>query len=188
MQFAFRSKIGNVSDIVENEQYFAVCFLESITPPGISPFEDVEQQLRNRVKGRKEKVATLDKANTLLVDITANNKSLAAMESNDPKIDEIKNETKTLTQGFSSISRSNYVVGALIAAKPGDLLGPLETIRGHTLIEFMDVSHFDSTEFEVQKETLKKNIFARKQSQLFQSWLDDLKSKADIVDNRKFYF
>ena len=110
------------------------------------------------------------------------------MESIDPQIDEIKNETKTLTQGFSSISRSNYVVGALIAAKPGDLLGPLETIRGHTLIELMDVSPFDSTEFEVQKETLKKNIFARKQSQLFQSWLDDLKSKADIVDNRKFYF
>jgi len=188
VQFAFRSKIGTVSDIVENEQYFAVCFLESITPPGVSPFEDVEQQLRNRVKGRKEKVATLDKVNTLLVDITANNKSLAAMESIDPKIDEIKNETKTLTQGFSSISRSNYVVGALIAAKPGDLLGPLETIRGHTLIELMDVSPFDSTEFEVQKETLKKNIFARKQSQLFQSWLDDLKSKADIVDNRKFYF
>ena len=52
----------------------------------------------------------------------------------------------------------------------------------------MDVSPFDSTEFEVQKETLKKNIFGRKQSQFFQSWLDDLKSKADIVDNRKFYF
>ena len=103
--------------------------------------------------------------------------------------DEIKNETKTLTQGFSSISRSNFVVGALMFAKPKEgILGPLETTRGHALIELVDVSSFDSTEFEVQKGTLKKNLFSRKQSQLFQTWLTELKSKADIVDNRKFYF
>ena len=111
------------------------------------------------------------------------------MENIDSKIDEIKNETKTLTQGFSSISRSNFVVGALMFAKPnGGVLGPLETTRGHALIELVDVSSFDSTEFEVQKETLKRNLFSRKQSQLFQAWLDELKSKADIVDNRKYYF
>tara|TARA_B100001123_G_scaffold443917_1_gene591331 strand:- start:754 stop:2589 length:1836 start_codon:yes stop_codon:yes gene_type:complete len=189
VQFAFRSETGAVSDIIDNEQYFAVCYLESITPPGISSFEDVEQQIRSRIIKRKEKEATLDKANEFLVNITADNKSLSDIENIDSKIDEIKNETKTLTQGFSSINRSNFVVGALIFAKPKEgILGPLETTRGHALIELVDVSSFDSTEFEVQKGTLKKNLFSRKQSQLFQTWLTELKSKADIVDNRKFYF
>ena len=188
IQFAFRSETGSISDIFENDQYFAICYLDSIIPPGIAPFKEVKSKLRKRIIKRKEKSATLDIANSILVDITAKNNSLSNFANNDLEIDEIKNETKTLNQGFSSINRSNYIVGSLLSANPGDLLGPIETSRGHALVELVDVSVLDSTEFEVQKETLKKNIFSRKQSQFFQSWLDDLKLKANIIDNRKFYF
>ena len=188
IQFAFRSETGSISDIFENDQYFAICYLDSIIPPGIAPFKEVKSKLRKRIIKRKEKSATLDIANSILVDITAKNNSLSNFANNDLEIDEIKNETKTLNQGFSSINRSNYIVGSLLSANPGDLLGPIETSRGHALVELVDISVMDSTEFEVQKETLKKNIFSRKQSQFFQSWLDDLKLKANIIDNRKFYF
>ena len=188
IQFAFRSETGSISDIFENDQYFAICYLDSIIPPGIAPFKEVKSKLRKRIIKRKEKSATLDIANSILVDITAKNNSLSNFANNDLEIDEIKNETKTLNQGFSSINRSNYIVGSLLSANPGDLLGPIETSRGHALVELVDISVMDSTEFEVQKETLKKNIFSRKQSQFFQSWLDDLKSKANIIDNRKFYY
>jgi hypothetical protein len=64
----------------------------------------------------------------------------------------------------------------------------LETGRGHAIIELKEISVFDSTEYGVQKESLRKTIFNQKQNQFFQAWLDDLKEDAEIVDNRKFYF
>ena len=36
--------------------------------------------------------------------------------------------------------------------------------------------------------TLKKNLFNQKQRQAFEALLDDLKDKAIITDNRKYYY
>ena len=97
-------------------------------------------------------------------------------------------ESKTLAQGFKYIGRSNYVNGALLNAKLGDLMGPLETNRGQAIIELIEVEEFDSTEFATQKEQIRNSIYARKQSQFFQAWIEELKTKAEIIDNRKYYF
>ena len=120
--------------------------------------------------------------------ISSQELGLNSVIDSDDELDGIKDEVKTLSQGFTSIGRSNFVTGALLAADPGDILGPIETGRGHAILELKKVTAFDSTEFEVQKESLRKTIFNRKQNQYFQAWLDDLKTNADIVDNRNFYF
>ena len=132
--------------------------------------------------------ATLNEANKLLLTISGKNIKLDDAIDDDPELDAVKNESKQLIQGFTSIGRSNYVTGALLAAKPGEVLGPLETSRGHAIIELKEISAFDSTEYGVQKESLRKTIFNQKQNQFFQAWLDDLKESAEIIDNRKFYF
>ena len=91
-------------------------------------------------------------------------------------------------EGFTSIGRSNFVVGALLNANEGDLLGPLDTNLGWALIKVKTIETIDSTEYEIQKDQLRKNLFNREQNQVFQSWLDNLKSEAEIIDNRKYYF
>tara|TARA_B110000211_G_scaffold141560_1_gene161689 strand:- start:226 stop:573 length:348 start_codon:yes stop_codon:yes gene_type:complete len=108
--------------------------------------------------------------------------------ASDTGIDIIKEDTKTLSQGFTSIGKSNQVVGSILNAKIGEILGPLETNRGHALIEVVNVSQFDSTEYRVQKDLIKNSLFTKRQNQYFQAWLDDLKSEANIIDNRSFYF
>ena len=77
---------------------------------------------------------------------------------------------------------------AVLNSKIGDLIGAIETRNGHALIEIKDISKFDSTEFEVQKDLIKTSIFNRKQNNYFQAWLNDLKEKAKIIDNRRYYF
>ncbi len=188
VQFAFRSNVGDVSSILENDRFFAVFSLENITPPRISPFEDVIEQLKNKVQMKKLKVATLDKANAMLIDITSENKSLNEFEKLDANIEVILNETKTLSQGFKSINKSNYVIGALLSANKGELLGPLETNRGHAIVELLEQSKMDTADFQIKKDVIQNNIYNQKQNQIFQSWISGLKNKAEIIDNRKFYF
>ncbi len=188
VRFAFNNKVGDVSDILENDQYFSVFTLDTIISPGFKSYEEVQAQIKSTLKKTKVMAATLDEANKLLLSISGNDMKLDDAIDDDSELDAVKNESKQLVQGFTSIGRSNYVTGALLAAKPGEILGPLETARGHAIIELKEISVFDSTEYEVQKESLRKTIFNQKQNQFFQAWLDDLKENAEIVDNRKFYF
>ena len=188
VRFAFNSKVGDVSDILENEQYFSVFTLDTIIALGFKSYEEVQAQIKSTLKKKKVMAATLDEANKLLLTISGKDMKLDDAIDDDSELDAVKNESKQLVQGFTSIGRSNYVTGALLAAKPGEILGPLETGRGHAIIELKEISVFDSTEYEVQKESLRKTIFNQKQNQFFQAWLDDLKEDAEIVDNRKFYF
>ena len=188
VRFAFNSKVGDVSDILENDQYFSVFTLDTIIAPGFKSYEEVQAQLKGALKKTKVMAVTLDQANKLLLTISGKDMKLDDAIDEDSELDAVKNESKQLVQGFTSIGRSNYVTGALLAAKPGEILGPLETGRGHAIIELKEISVFDSTEYEVQKESLRKTIFNQKQNQFFQAWLDDLKEDAEIVDNRNFYF
>ena len=188
VRFAFNSKVGDVSDILENDQYFSVFTLDTIIAPGFKSYEEVQAQIKSTLKKTKVMAVTLDQANKLLLTISGKDIKLDDAIDEDSELDAIKNESKQLVQGFTSIGRSNYVTGALLAAKPGEILGPLETGRGHAIIELKEISVFDSTEYGVQKESLRKTIFNQKQNQFFQAWLDDLKENAEIVDNRKFYF
>jgi len=188
VRFAFNSKVGDVSDILENDQYFSVFTLDTIIAPGFKLFEEVQDEIKRTLKKTKVMAATLDEANKLLLTISGNDMKVDDAIDEDSELDAIKNESKQLVQGFTSIGRSNYVTGALLAAKPGEILGPLETARGHAIIELKEISVFDTTEYGVQKESLRKTIFNQKQNQFFQAWLDDLKEDAEIVDNRKFYF
>ena len=188
VRFAFNSKVGDVSDILENDQYFSVFTLDTIIAPGFKSYEEVQAQIKSTLKKKKVMAATLDEANKLLLTISGKDMKLDDAIDDDSELDAVKNESKQLVQGFTSIGRSNYVTGALLAAKPGEILGPLVTGRGHAIIELKEISVFDSTEYEVQKESLRKTIFNQKQNQFFQAWLDDLKENAEIVDNRKFYF
>ena len=188
VRYAFNSELNSVSDILENDQYFAVCTLDSIVSPGFKPLEEVVAQITSSLTTAKVKTGTLEEANKLLIKLSSRNMTLEELVEEENDLDGFKNESKTLFQGFTSIGRSNHVNGALLQAEPGEILGPLETNRGHAIIQLIEVADFDSTEFEAQKELLRKNIFNRKQGQYFQAWLDGLKDKADIIDNRKYYY
>ena len=188
VRFAFDGKIGDVSDIMENDQYFAVFTINNIIKPGIKPFEDVEEELTNLLKKEKVMTLTLEKAQKLMIDIASDNKSLIEISNQNPDLDYIKDEQKTLSQGFTSIGRSNYLTGSLLSSKLGETIGPVKTNRGYAIVQLKAVSNFDSTKFEISKESLHRTIFNRKQNQYFNVWLENLKENSDIIDNRKYYF
>ena len=99
-----------------------------------------------------------------------------------------KNETKTLSQGFTSIGVSHYINGALMDSSPGKVLGPFETNRGHAIVELVSVEEFDTTKFKDPQSQIRDILFTKKQGQLFQEWINGLKDDTEIIDNRKFYF
>lgn len=188
VRYAFNNEVNTVSDILENEKYFVLCSLDSIIPEGIKPLNEVEPLLKSKLQNKNAKLASLEEANKLLIDISAGEKTIAELVKSKKGLDGFIKETKKLSQGFTSIGRSNYVAGVIPTAKIEKIIGPVETNQGYAILQIHEKSNIDSTLYEQQKDQIRKEIFSKKQNQYFQAWIADLKEKAEIIDNRKYYF
>ena len=188
VRFAFNNKAGSVSDVMENDQYYAVFNVDSLIEEGHKSFESVKTQLVNKVRRKKQKEASRDIIDELVIDLNANEKTLSSIIESQKRFDNVKDESKTITEGFTSIGRSNFVTGALLRSSKNDLLGPLETNRGWALIHIKEIASIDSAEYEVQRESLKGSLRTKKQNQHLQAWLDELKNNAEIIDNRNYFY
>ena len=188
VRFAFNNKAGSVSDVMENDQYYAVFNVDSLIEEGHKSFESVKTQLVNKVRRKKQKEASRDIIDELVIDLNANEKTLSSIIESQKRFDNVKDESKTISEGFTSIGRSNFVTGALLRSSKNDLLGPLETNRGWALIHIKEIASIDSAEYEVQRESLKGTLRTKKQNQHLQAWLDELKDNAEIIDNRNYFY
>ena len=63
---------------------------------------------------------------------------------------------------------------------------------GSTTEKFVSVnnkiSEFDSTAWINQQNIIKSDLTRTKQNKFYQHWMSELKEKAKIIDNRKYYF
>ena len=188
IRFAFNNDKNSVSDMFENNKYFAVFTIDEIIEPGIKPFDDVELQIKQRLIDNEKKNLNLNQANELLIQFSSGDLTFSKMLEKDKSLEKIANKKQTLNRGLTKYGRSNFVNGALLNSRKGDLLGPLEMRTGYAIIQVNEIENFDSTKFNEQRQSIYQNIFNQKQNQLFKSWLDELKANSKIIDNRKYYF
>ena len=188
IRFAFNSKINDISDVIENDNYFVVCRLDGITKPGFKNFDEVKSSIERDLKGEKSKKSAREEANNILIKLTSEGSVLEKIIDQSNDVDGFKNESKTLKEGFPSIGKSDQINGALLNASPGDIIGPLKTNRGYAIVQLIDREEFDSLAFGNQVSKIRNTIYNRKQNQFFQSWIDNLKNDAIITDNRRYYF
>lgn len=187
IRFAFDGALGDVSDPQENDNYFVVVMIDSILAPGPAAFEEVKPLIKRDVVKKITQEKTLAIAGDYYQQILAG-KSIEDLLKTETNVEKALNDTKVLNRGFSSIGRSSFAIGALLKAKPGDVIGPIETARGHAILELLSVAKFDTADFSIKKDLLERELLTAKQNQVFKDWMDELKSKAEIVDNRKYYF
>lgn len=187
VRFAFTDPVGTVSTVFETDRHFVVAVIDSAIEAGIAPLADVESDIIRILSTEKENSLAKEKAGEILIEATTVGAFTKVM--NDQKeYEPITNDSKPLGRGFNSIGRSHFMIGALLNAKPGDLVGPIETPRGYAVVELLEVADFDSVSFATQKDKITSDLLTKKQNQFFQSWLSELKRNAEIIDNRKYYF
>ena len=187
VRWAYNAEIGSISDPMENDDYYGVFILDSITPAGIASFENVRTQVYAAINRNKENKEAEKLAITLKNQVDGGTTFESLKKDND-KLELIPSDTKKLNNSFISLGKSNHLIGALLNAKAGDLIGPVETYRGYVLIQVNVVSNFDSTAWNIQQELVQQDLIRQKQNRLYRGWMANLKEEAKIVDNRRYYF
>ena len=156
-------------------------------PAGTKQFENVKSQLTRTVTIEKQKTAALDLANATK-SIINEGASLTDLVSDDIRLELVARDKKELSRGFNSIGRSQTVIGALMNSEIGNVVGPLETARGYTLVRLLGVAPFDSTDFQNKEKDIFTTLTNNAQQVAFDAWLTKLKTEAEIVDNRKYFY
>ena len=187
IRFAYNSEINDVSDPMQNDRYFIVAKLDSILPEGTKSFEEVQNQIKNSINQERQFAQAEMLAGKLRNELE-NGSTFQQLKDTYENIDLISGDTKLLIRSFQSLGKSNYLVGALSKAKKGDLVGPLKTPRGYGIVNIVDISPIDSTDFEMKRDVIYDNLSNQKRNSNFQTWYDDLLDNAKIIDNRKYYF
>ncbi len=189
VQFAFNDQTekGTVSNRLENDNFYVVAVLDSIIPAGSMPFEDVKIQLSRNITVEKQKSAALILANTVKAKIDEGT-SITDLVSDDSRLELVATDKKNLSRGFNSIGRSYAVIGALFNSEIDDVMGPLETARGYTIVRLLAVSAFDSTDFQNKEIDIYSSLTNTAQQEAFDTWLSELRENAEVIDNRRYYY
>ena len=187
VRFAYNSEVNDVSDPMQNDRYFIVTKLDSVLPEGSKSFEEVQNQIQNSINQERQFSQAKKLAEELREEL-GKGSTFQQLKDNFENIDLITGDTKLLIRSFQSLGKSNYFVGALASANKGDIIGPLKTPRGYGIVNIVDISPIDSSDFEMKHDVIYDNLSNQKRNTNFQSWYQDLLDKAKIIDNRKYYF
>tara|TARA_B100000700_G_scaffold164188_1_gene181670 strand:- start:3003 stop:4835 length:1833 start_codon:yes stop_codon:yes gene_type:complete len=180
VRFAFNSEIGAVSDYVENDDYFIVCYLDQISDKKTLSFESVKETLiEQSTKNIKD-----DEIKRIADGIVNENLDLLKLSEENPNFEYVKETSGNLIGSFESIGKSNYIAGALINSEKGDLLGPLPTLRGQAFVKVLEIDELNEKDFDEKKESLKFSLIIQRQNLIWSNWLQGLRDDSEIEDNR----
>jgi peptidyl-prolyl cis-trans isomerase D len=181
-RWAFRSKVGDISEIFTLNQGHVIANLSTITKEHIQPLKEVKDRIVTSLKAEKKIELALAQCNSAYekikngepIDDVAKSDSLTVQET----------EEFTMSGYVTGVGREPGFVGAAFAMEIGDYSEPIEGTRGYYILQLVDKKEIDEQAFESQKESLAKQLVERKQQRMFGDWLHAVKEKSKINDYR----
>jgi len=184
VRFAFNSDLGDISDVVSNDNYVLIFYLDSISEEETMSFESVKEELEVEYLAAAKKENVNNIAQEISKEFNGDGVSLLDISKNNPDFEYVSEDSGNLVGSFESIGKSNYLAGALLNANANDTFGPLPTIRGQAFIKVLEIDEVNESDFEEKKESLKFSLIIQRQNLIWGHWLQALRDESDIEDYR----
>jgi peptidyl-prolyl cis-trans isomerase D len=185
-KYAFNNSVGTVSDAFQASNGYVVVKISEVKKEGVRPFEEVKESLKPRAL-RKKKMEQLKTVVQQKYSAIGENGDIAAL-SGDPNIQVQTTGDFAIGGGIPTIGREFAFVGAAKSASVGKVIAPVQGIRGYYLLKVINRTPFDSVSFNLQKNMLAVQILQEKKQRAVTAWLEKLKEKASITDNRDMFY
>ncbi len=184
VRFAFNSNSGDISDVVSNDNYVLIFYLDSISEEETMSFESVKEELKVEYLAEAKKENINNIAQEISKEFNSGTVSLSDISKDNPDFEYVSEDSGNLVGSFESIGKSNYLAGALLNANVNDTFGPLPTIRGQAFIKVLGIDEVNESDFEEKKESLKFSLIIQRQNLIWGHWLQALRDESDIEDYR----
>ena len=184
VRFAFNSNLGDISDVVSNDNYALIFYLDSISEEETMSFDSVKEELEVEYLAAAKKENIKNVAQEISKEFNDGDVSLSDISKDNPDFEYVSEDSGNLIGSFQSIGKSNYLAGALLNANANDTFGPLPTIRGQAFIKVLEIGEINQSDFEEKEESLKFSLIIQRQNLIWGNWLQALRDESDIEDYR----
>jgi len=174
-------KVGETSDLFDDEYAYYVARLDSIVPGGVQPFEVVKGEIVNLLKERKAVESLVTKGEALAADARTSTLEAAAARAG------------VRVQSGGPFSRVGFVdgLGFYNEAIGAAFTLPIGAIASVRTMESVIVLRVDARRevsretFEAQKEMQRQRTMQSLREQKVRIFLENLRREATIVDKRR---
>ena len=186
-RWAFKNKVGSVSEPFTVAGGYAVFTVSEIKNAGVRPFEEVKEAMKPIVL-RKKKLSKTEEMAAALKARLAPGDSLSRIATLDPAIKVQRSGQFTLSAGVPGIGRDLSFLGAVSGLSVGQISAPVSGFRGAYLIQLLSKTSFDSAAYAAERDGLKNQLLQEKKNRFLSDWIAKLKDNADIEDDRENFF
>jgi peptidyl-prolyl cis-trans isomerase D len=184
--FAFRSKTGDISNMIFTENGIVVLKLDRIIESGPRALDEVQNLVIIRLQQEEAIKSASQFANEIQNEIEKNIpfKTISINdESNKIKYD------STTSFSLNSYSVHDHIFRAsAFSLDIGQISDIIKTKNGIYWQKLLEKTEFDSLAFRNQYDSIRYRLLIEKRRNIFETWYQCLKENAKIKDNRrKFY-
>ena len=174
-RWAFDAKVGKASNIITvGNNYFFVVALKDANKEGYAPVEKVAMQIQDRLYSQKmQEVKTKEVAEKIA--------GCKTLEEVAERLGVQVEHREAMSLGSTSVDPA--LIGAVAAAKDGEIYGPVPGVMGSYIV---NVSNREVGSFYTEDDA--KNLAAQKAQYLAQMILSVMQDYDNVKDNRERFF
>ena len=182
--FAFSNDIGSISEPMELKMFgIVIAQITGKREAGLVPFEDMKEQLIQKVLTKKRMKLLKQRANALY-DKIKNSERLFAVSQIDPTI-EVKSVLKAKNNGLVDGAGNEPVLTQKAMISPLNKINPpIQGESGWYIYQVIQRTDADMKGFSKARPELLMNLTSQAASPAYTQWFNALKEKAEIQDNR----
>lgn len=180
--WAFGAKVGESSDLYDDDAGYYLARLESVTPGGVPSLDAAKNDIRQLLAREKAVKNLLDPARKFAIAASASSLAQAGQLLHTPVS---TTEPFTRVSGLPALPASARVVGAAFALPVGKVGEPILTSEAVYVIVVDRRVDADRKAFDAVKEELRAQYLGSMQQGRVQEFLNNLRSAAKITDRRK---
>ena len=184
--FTFSEKVGTVSDPLELKYYgFVVALVTGERQNGLKQFEDMKDELTEKVMRTKKLAYIKSKAQNIVKQLQQRNADrLFKVAEFDPSI-EVKSVTDVKnTASVPGLGLEPVLTQSVMNAPINKINAPIAGEKGWFITQVLQKTDADMKAFKMQSAEMKKSMSASAKNSAYPQWFQALKDNAEIEDNR----
>jgi len=185
INFGFENGLNSVSEVHRMPTGYVVAKITEVIPEGVEKFENAQPKARQLLVIEKQFEKSRALANEVMQ--KAGN-DLNKVKQIDPRIQVGETGRFNATTSIPSIGKDNAFNFTALDMKVGETSKPVKGLRGYIVIHLNNKTPFDSTAFEAQISTIRNSIYQEKKTSALNSWVQEIKEQAEIVDHRYMFY
>jgi parvulin-like peptidyl-prolyl isomerase len=182
--FAFSNEVGAISEPMELKYYgIVVAQITGKREAGLRPFEDMKEELAQKVVLKKKMNILKSKANSVYQKIKSSDR-LFAITQIDPTL-EVKTAAKVRNNGMvNGVGNEPVLTQKALLAPLNKINEPVAGDNGWYIYQVIQKTNADLSGFAKSKKDMQMTLSTQAASSAYSQWFNALKDKADIQDYR----